>query len=114
RSPIGKFKPSNALCYGAGESTLLMSKEFTFQQAGGNGRAIEFHEGIAMARAEIVDGPCNQFFAGACFTADQHGGISLSNRFDFGQHAAQRCAVAYDLLETGFVRNVFLDMDTFL
>src|ERR1700739_2987353 len=67
-----------------------------------------------MARAEIVDGLRNQFFASAGFATDEYGRISGCNRLHLGQDAAQRHAIAYDLLKICCVTNVFLDLDTLL
>ena len=72
-----------------------MAKEFAFQQAGGDGGAIELDEGIAMAWAEIMNGLSNQFFAGASFAADEDGRTSGSNRLDLGKDATQRRARAH-------------------
>src|SRR4029077_17136990 len=114
RSPVGELKAANALRDGAGESTFLVPEEFAFQQASGNGGTIELDEGIAMTRAEIVDGLGNQFFAGAGFATDEDGRIRRGNGLDLGQDAAQRLALAHDLLKTCCITKVLLNMDAFL
>jgi hypothetical protein len=53
---IRHFEAAEFLCYGSGESTLLVAKQFTLQQIEGNGSAVQFHEGASTARAQVVNG----------------------------------------------------------
>jgi hypothetical protein len=53
-SPIGQLKPADLLRDGAGKGASLMPKQFTFQQSGWDGRAVQSYEGTRMPRAKIM------------------------------------------------------------
>src|SRR5262249_36979602 len=117
RSPIGQLEASDALCDRAREGAFLVAKEFAFQQAGGNGSAIELPECIGVTRTQIVDSAGNQFLAGSGFAVDENGGIRRGYGLDLGQDASQRRALADDLLEIALITNfthLVLDIDTLL
>src|SRR6266404_821825 len=59
RALIGELKPSNLLRNRPGKGPLLVSKEFTLQQAGRYGCAIQAYKSAILAAAAIVDGACN-------------------------------------------------------
>src|ERR1017187_1690002 len=58
-----QLKAADALGDGAGEGAFFVAKHLAFQQAGGNGRAVELDEGALAPRAEVVDGAGQQFLA---------------------------------------------------
>ena len=78
---VGEFEAPDALRDGAGEGALLVAEQLAFEQAGGDGGAIELDEGAVFARARVVDGARQQFLAGAGFAVDQHGGIGGCDGF---------------------------------
>ena len=57
-----------------------MPEHLAFQQAGGDGGAIQVDEGALAPRAEVVDGARHQFLAGAGFAENQDRGIGGRNR----------------------------------
>ena len=67
---------------GAGVCPLLMSEEFAFEQGFGDCGAVDGDKGPFVSRAALVDGACDNFFAGAALSADQHGGIALRDAGD--------------------------------
>src|SRR5262249_20523345 len=71
-----------------------------------------------MARAEIVDGAGNQFFAGPSFTVDENSGVSRGNSLNLDQDPAQRRALAHDLLKIALINlthlGIGIGIDTFL
>src|SRR5215469_79276 len=67
-SGISHFEAANFLCDGPRKSTLLVSKQFALQEIEGYGSAVELYEWASAARAEIVNGTCDQLFAGAGFS----------------------------------------------
>ena len=81
------------------KAPFLVAEHLAFQQAGGNGGAIQLDEGALAARAEVVDGARQQFLAGAGFAVDQHRGIGGRDGLHLLQNGLQRAALADDLLE---------------
>ncbi len=47
---VGEFEAANFLADRAGEGAALVAEKFAFQQAAGNGGAIDFDEGAFAAR----------------------------------------------------------------
>src|SRR2546425_8741899 len=64
---IRQLEAPDTLRDGAGESAFLVPEELAFEQTCRNRRAVQLHERILAARAEIMDGARNQFFSAACF-----------------------------------------------
>ena len=79
---IGQLKAADALRDGAGEGAALMSEEFALQQSGGDGGAVQFHEGTGMPRAQIMERPRNQFLSRPSLAIDKDGGIGGGNGLD--------------------------------
>ena len=110
-SPIGQLKAADALRDGAGEGASLMSEEFAFQQSGWDGRAVQFHEGTGMPRAQVMQRARNQFFSRPGLAIDQDRGIGGSNGFDLPQERAQRSTSADDFLEVGLGEDFIFKVD---
>ena len=110
---IGEFEAADFLVDGAGEGAAFVAEEFGFEQAGGNGGAIHFDEGALFARAEIVDGARDDFFAGAGFAEDENGAAGGRDEFDLGHDAANRGAVADDFFEIVGAANFFFEVELF-
>ena len=64
---IGEFHTPDLLTDGACKGSLFMPEKFAFQQAGGDGGAIEFHKSALFAPAAFVDGTGDQLFSSAGF-----------------------------------------------
>ncbi|RMU45974.1 hypothetical protein ALP29_05253 [Pseudomonas syringae pv. avii] len=69
---VGIFQFADAFAVGAGEGAAFMSEEFGFEQLLGDCRAIEGHERLLCAWAEVVQAAGDQLLAAAGFTANQH------------------------------------------
>ena len=69
---MSEFKAADALRDGAGEGTLFVAEELAFEQAGGDGGAVELDQRAVAASAQGVDGASEKFFAGACLAAYEH------------------------------------------
>ena len=111
---VGQLEAADALRDGAGERALLVAEQFAFQQAGGNGGAVQLDEGALPARAEVVDGARHQFLAGAGFAVDQHGGIGGRHGLHLLEHGLQRAALADDFLEAVVGADLVFQVDLFL
>ena len=81
-SAIGQLKAADPLRDGAGEGASLVSKEFTFQQSGRDGGAIQFHERTRMPGAQVMQSAGNQFLSRPGLAINKDGGIGGSNGFD--------------------------------
>src|SRR5208337_653529 len=82
RSPIGQFKAADALRDGAGKGAALMSEELAFQQPGGDGGAVQLHEGARMPHAQVMQSAGDQFFSRPSLAIDKDGGIGGGNGLD--------------------------------
>ena len=111
---LRQFETADPLGDGAGEGALLVAEEFAFQQAGGNGGAVELDEGGLLARTEVVYGARQQFLAGAGFAVDQHGGIGGRHGLQLLEGGFQRAALADDLLEAVVGADLVFEVDLLL
>ena len=110
---IGELEAADFLVDGAGEGAAFVAEEFGFEQAGGNRGAIHFDEGALFARAEIVDGARDEFFAGAGFAEDENGAAGGRDEFDLRQTRANGGAVADDFFEIVGAANFFFEVELF-
>src|SRR5258705_7508912 len=76
-----------------------MSKELAFKQTCGDRCAIQLHEGIRTAVAEIVNCPGNQLLSRTRFSTNENRRTGWRYRFDLAQYFTQRCAISNDLFE---------------
>ena len=96
---MGQLEPAYALRDGSRKGTPLVAKQFRFEQAGGDGRAIHLHKRVVAPGTQIVNRPGDQFLSRAGFPLDEHGGICGRYGFDLLQHGAQQWAFAHNFLE---------------
>ena len=97
----------------AGEGAALVAEKLGFEQAGGNGGAVDPDESAFAARAEIVNGAGDDFLAGAGFAEDQDGGGGGSGELDLGESAAKDGAFADNFVEAEFGADFFLEIKLF-
>ena len=71
---VSGFEAAGAIFDGAGEGAFGVSEEFAFEEAFGEGAAVDADEGSGGAGAEFVEGAGDEFFAGAGFACEQDGG----------------------------------------
>src|SRR5271163_909198 len=70
---VSELEAADSLLRRARERALLMAKQFAFDEAGGQRRAIDLDQGLGLSRAARVDCPRDQFFAGSRLAENQHG-----------------------------------------
>src|SRR5437016_6251981 len=99
---VSALKTSDSSFDRPGERPLLVPEQFAFYKTGGNCRAVQRNEGPATTRADIVDCPGNEFLSRACFTFDEHRGISRRNEGNVLQNTVESSAVPHNLLESAF------------
>src|SRR5262249_25845564 len=110
---VGELEAADFLVDRAGECAALVTEQLGFEQAGRDGRAIDFHKGAFAARTEIVNGASDQLFAGAGLPEDQHGRPCGSDHLDLSQRPFQGRAVTNDFFEVKFAANFFLEVVLF-
>ena len=113
RAFVSQLDAAQALVEGSGEGAFFVAEHFAFEQTGGNGRAVEFHEGALAAPAELMKGAGDQFLAGAGFALDQDGGIGGRGGLDLLQHVAQRGAGADDFAKAVLAADFFFEVHLF-
>src|SRR5271166_3483128 len=99
RTMIGEFESAFLLHQGPGESSFLVSKQFTFQQSRGNGSTVHSHQRVISPGAEVMDRACNHFFARSSLTVQKHRRVGRCNNGDLFQHFVQRLAFPDDVLK---------------
>jgi hypothetical protein len=80
----------------------------------GNGCAVQLHEYIRFAGAEIVHSARNQLFSSARLTIDEDRGIGRCHRFDLSQDALEDLAAPDDVLKKKLVANLGFQLSKFL
>ena len=110
RALVRQLEAADLARDGAGERALLVAEELAFEQAGGNGGAIQLDEGALAARAQAVDGARQQFLAGSRLALDQHGGIGGRDGLNLAQHVAQAGAFAHDVVEAVLEIDLFFEI----
>jgi len=78
-----------------------------------DGRAVDYHEGLARPAAESMNGPRRQVLASARFTRDEHGEISLGHHLDGFINPLHGAASAYQILKRRFVLDTTLQPQVF-
>jgi len=63
-----------------GKGAGLIAEEFTLQQIGGHGRAIDLHEGAVAAGRHLVDEQGGDFLASAALSQDEDGDVSARHQ----------------------------------
>src|SRR5207244_2112313 len=93
----------------AGEGARHVAKKLVFDEIGWKGGAIDGDEWKGGARAVIMDGTCEDLFAGAGFAHDEHGKIVLRKEGDFLDLRANNGASADDMRTGDASRRFSLD-----
>ena len=83
----------------SGERAALVAEEFVFDQAFGDGGAIQGDERLVAARGQVMDGAGEEFLAGAAFTEQQDGRRSGGDFLDLLADFADGGVVAEDARE---------------
>ncbi len=94
----------------AGEGAALVAEEFVFDQAFGDGGAIQGDEGLLAAGRKMMDGAREEFFAGAAFAEQQHGGIGGGDVLDLLADFADGSVFTEDAREA-VTRGIFFAED---
>src|SRR5215470_18895856 len=110
---MAQFEATDALRDRAGERPTLVTEELALEESRGNRRAVQLHERVGLPGTEIVDGTCDQLFAGAGLAVDQDRGIRRGDGFHLSQHLPQCRALADDVRELPIASNLVLQVELF-
>ena len=96
---VGLLEFSDPLAVGPGEGPFFMAEQFAFQQIFRNGRAVDGHEGLVAELSLEMNGPGDQFLAGAAFSLDQNGDVAVHHLAHQLQHLVETLAPAHHVRE---------------
>ena len=89
---VGGLEAAGAVFIGACERALDVAEQLAFEQAFGQGPAVDADVGAALAGAQVVDGAGDEFLAAAGLADDQHaraaGGHAPGDAGDFANAGA--------------------------
>src|SRR5207249_5932570 len=92
-----QLKPADFVFVGAREGPLDVAKKLAFQKAGRKRGAVNLDKRLVAPRTIGVQSEGQQFFAGAAFSTDQHGGLGGRYLADQVEKPANRRARADDV-----------------
>ena len=81
-SIFGGFKLSLSHSDCAGVRAFFVAEEFAFEEGFGDGGAVDGDEGAIASWAALVDGACDDFFAGTALATNEDGGRGGSDARD--------------------------------
>src|SRR5262245_21305950 len=84
-SVVGEFHAPDLLGDGSGKRSTFVPEQFTFQQSGWDGRAVELDECFVLPGAGVVNGPGDQFLSSSGLAKNQHSRI----RCGIGPHLVE-------------------------
>ncbi len=111
---VGEFEAADLFADGAGEGAFFVAEELAFEEAGGDGGAIHFDEGIGGAATEAVNGAGDEFFAGAGFAEEEDGGVAGSDFADALHDGHEGGALSDDFVEAEAGGDFALEIEFFL
>jgi len=111
---MGRFKTPQPPLQRPGEGAFLMPESFGGDQRRRNGRAVHPDQGPCRPGGPLMNGPRHQFFAGASFPHDEHGGIRPGHFRHVRQHSPERFRGPDDCLEHRGASEVFAQRQVFV
>ena len=109
--PVGRFESALLVARGAGEGPLHVAEQLALQHPLGQCRAVHGHERPVGPRAEVVDGPGDQFLARAALALDQHRGVGVGHLLDQLEDLPHRLALADHIVEPILPGDVGAELD---
>src|SRR5262249_48916658 len=107
---VRQLEPSIAVGQRAGECAFGMPEQFTLDQTGADGSAVNLYQRSLFAGATVVNGPGDQFLSGSCLPQNQDSRIRRGYLLDLLEDGAKLRAVADNLskimLRTDFLLQV--------
>src|SRR5262249_11738223 len=103
RTAVGQLEAADLVPVGARKSPLDVSEKLTFQEALGQGGAVDRNERLFGPVAVLVQGPGQHFLAGAALPTDEHHRIAGRNLAHQVEQVADRQARADDASRSFFL-----------
>ena len=91
---VGQLEAAEPALGRAGEGPRLVAEQLAGDHARGQGGAVDRHQQVVPARAELVDGPGDQLLAGAGLAEDQDGAVGPGDLLDRQPDRLHRLALA--------------------
>jgi hypothetical protein len=92
----GLGEQAGAVAAGVGERALDVAEQLALEQVGRHRAAVDGHERLVLARAQVVDGAGDQLLAGAALAGDEHGRVAVGDPVDQLADPADGRALADD------------------
>src|SRR5216683_3052098 len=86
RPSLGAFEHPGVRADRTGEASPLVTEQFSLDEPGRYGAAIDGNEGAVAARAALVNRLSRQLLSGTAFTGQEHVGLGGSDPFDEPKH----------------------------
>ena len=96
---VGQFEAAFAHGHGVGEGAALVAEELALQEGFGEGGAVDGDEALVGPGAALVDGPGDEFLAGAALAGDEDRGPGLGHPFYQGEDLLHDLGFADDVGE---------------
>src|SRR6476619_6897119 len=96
---IREFEAAAPLLGRAGESTLLVAKQFTLDQIARQRGTVNFNQRASAPGAAAMNSTRDQLLAGTGFAEDKHSAIGRRDELDFAQQLGKCRRLADDLAE---------------
>src|SRR5215472_10802342 len=93
---IGKFEASGFLRYCASKCSFFVAEQLTLKKPKRDCRAVQLHECLFAATAQLMDRTRNEFLAGSRLSMDQHTRIRRCHDRRQAQCSPQRRALSHD------------------
>ena len=103
RASVGDFYQSWPVLPGPGERAFLVAKQFTLEEARGNGGTVQFDKWRLPPVGAEVQKASDKFLAGPALALNKHGKIGGEHTIDPLSDFAHGCGPAED---DGFIRQV--------
>ncbi|OPZ59375.1 MAG: hypothetical protein BWY87_01038 [Deltaproteobacteria bacterium ADurb.Bin510] len=98
RTAAGQLEATLFVADGAGEGPLDVAEQLAFEQALGQSRAVDRHEGLRRTFAAVVQGLGHQLLAGAALAGNQGRGLGIAQILDQLEDALHAAAAADDVV----------------
>ena len=96
---FGDGESAGFIGMGVGEGAFFVAEQLGFEKGFGQGAAVDGDETVVFAGAEFVEGPRDEFFAGAAGALDEDGAAALGDVGEDVEDAVHYVVFADDALE---------------
>ena len=107
---MGELEAAHAILHRASERAADMAEKLALKQFARHRSAIHAHERSGLARAAIMNGPGDEFLAGARFAKNEHAGVGGRDHLDLREHFLERRTLANDgsVIPPQFLLQIFI------